>query len=446
LSRVLIASTDVVGAAMAGPGLRAWHLAHTLAARHTVTLAVPGGSDISDPSFALAPYAPSSGDLRPLLAQADVVLGQGFVFETCPELLQHELPLAVDLYDPLIVESLDQWAALPAERAAALHARFLRLSEALLRRGDFFLCANARQRDYWLGALTLAGRVGPATFAQDRAFEGLIALLPSGLPEAPPAPGRALRAELGLHEEDFVLLWAGGLWSWFDPLTPIRAVARLASELPNLRLCLLAGPRPNPDGPPFRPPGYARARELAAELGALGRSVHFVERWIEADARGAWLLDADLLVSAHQPGLETHLAFRTRLLDHLWAARPSVLSAGDELGERMALAGAALALPPADVDGWAVAIRALHADEHRRARMAEAAARLGATMTWPGVVAPLDAFCATPRRAADAAPAAPTEAPASAPTPQGEAPQLDAETKNRLARWLDRQRPGRRRR
>jgi glycosyltransferase involved in cell wall biosynthesis len=462
MSRVLIASTDVVGAAMAGPGLRAWQFARSLAATQQVTLAVPGGSDLSAPGVELVAYTPQTDDLRPLLARADVVLGQGFVFERHPELLAHDLPLVVDLYDPLIVESLDLWATLPPDVAAAQHARYLRLTEALLRRGDLFLCANGRQRDYWLGALTMAGRVGPRTFANDRAFDDFIALLPSGIDPQPPIPGPALRVDLGLPADAFVLLWTGGLWAWFDPLTPIRAVSALAEELPTLCLCLLAGPRPNPDGPPFHPPGHAEAVALAGELGQHGRAVRFVERWIDANERGAWLCDADVLVSAHQAGLETHLAFRTRLLDHLWAARPSILSVGDELGEQMARAGAALALPTGDVEAWKAAIRLLHADAARRQRMGEAAAVLGATLTWPRVVEPLARFCASPRRAADHGPQlatsfadADSHPPASVAATQESgredgAPRepgaLDEATRNRLMRWLERQRPQNRRR
>ena len=42
MARVLIISTDIVGPAMAGPGIRAWELARALSAECTVTLAAPG--------------------------------------------------------------------------------------------------------------------------------------------------------------------------------------------------------------------------------------------------------------------------------------------------------------------------------------------------------------------------------------------------------------------
>ena len=46
-----------------------------------------------------------------------------------------------------------------------------------------------------------------------------------------------------------------------------------------------------------------------------------------------YLLDADLAVSAHFDDVETRFAFRTRLLDCLWAGLPVVTTRGDTLGD-----------------------------------------------------------------------------------------------------------------
>ncbi|NJO04897.1 MAG: hypothetical protein HC876_04850 [Chloroflexaceae bacterium] len=140
MARVLLASTDHVGTTMAGPGIRAWELAGTLACEygHTVTLAVPGTSDLLPDGFEIFPYVWNQpGALLPALARADVVIGQGFVFEMQPELLACDLPLAIDLYDPLIMESLDLYAGAELATAQAQHTRYQHLTDAQLRRGDF---------------------------------------------------------------------------------------------------------------------------------------------------------------------------------------------------------------------------------------------------------------------------------------------------------------------
>lgn len=416
MTRVLMVSTDRVGSAMAGPGIRAWELARALAADHTVTLAVPGGSDLAPEQFQLAAYVPGQpGALLPLLegsstaagpaGGAEVVVGQGFVFELQPELFASPLPLAIDLYDPLILEHLHLSAHADLPTAQAQHTRYQALTTAQLQRGDFFFCATERQRDHWLGALTAAGRITPELVRRtDADLRSLLGVVPSGMHSQPPTVGEpVLRGEhpaIGKH--DLLLLWAGGLWDWFDPAIVIRAVAALRAEYGWLRLCFFAGARPNPHGEPFTTRTAAAARALAAELGLLDEAVIFLDEWVEYAARGAYLAEADVGVSAHLPGIETRLAFRTRLLDYLWARLPVVCSAGDSLGDDLAQAGAALAVPPGDLEGWIAALHRIATNAQLRLSCQQAAENLARHASWASVAQPLAAFCASPRRTSSA--------------------------------------------
>src|SRR5208337_3850977 len=102
-------------------------------------------------------------------------------------------------------------------------------SEQLLR-GDFFLCANERQRDLWMGMLLALGRVNHLTCQDDPALHKLLAVVPFGLPERPPrpAPHPVLK---GVHPAigagDKVVLWGGGIWPWLEPNLAIDAMALL---------------------------------------------------------------------------------------------------------------------------------------------------------------------------------------------------------------------------
>ncbi len=420
MARILIVSTDVVDRAMAGPGIRALELARVLSVKHSVTLAVPRSSQIQPLECTIVPYIPGKpGALLELLDHVDIVIGQGFVFESHPELLASDLPMAIDLYDPLILESLDLYAEMELPAAQAQHQRYHALTAALLRRGDFFFCATETQRDYWLGALTTAGRITPDLVrTSDRDLRALIDLVPSGIAEYPPiAQGPVLR---GVHPsvgmDDIILLWAGGLWDWFDPCILVRAMAVLQKECPHVKLCFFAGARPNPDGEPFRPRAYQRAHTLAQELGVLNQSVIFLDQWIEYEARGAYLSEADIGVSAHMPGVETRMAFRTRLLDYLWARLPVVCSAGDSLGEEIARSGAGLLVPPADLSAWITTLRRLCDNAPLRATCRAAAERLSQQYLWREVARPLATFCESPYRTT------PTRSTATivAPTPRDE--------------------------
>ena len=410
--QILFVSTDIIGSDMAGPGIRAWELAHALAARCVVTLAAP---DSATPPHSAAirvlPYrAGQAGALTPALAAADVVVGQGFVFERQPELLACDLPLAIDLYDPLIIEGLDLYASAELAVAEAQHVRYQALTEAQLRRGDFFFCATEPQRDYWLGALTGVGRINPAVVrAADRELHQVIGLVPSGIASAPPAAASppALRGtHPALGDDAMIALWAGGLWEWFDPQLLVRAVAALRDACPRLRLVFFAGARPNPDGPPITTRLRAEAEACAAELGILDQSVIFLDRWVPYAARGALLAEADIGVSAHLPGIETHFAFRTRLLDYLWARLPVLCTAGDSLGAAFAAAGCARQVPPYDLAGWAAAFRQLYEQAETRQAMRSAAHTLAEQWTWEKAAQPLLTFCTSPHRLPAITPAA----------------------------------------
>ena len=149
-----------------------------------------------------------------------------------------------DLYAPALVEA----AANLAEEDAGDRSDGIRYEEVVattrvaLLLGDAFLCASERQRDHWLGALAALGRVSPEVYAGDPALRSLVAVVPFGLDPAPPGPGPAVKGVLpGIAPSDRLLLWGGGIWNWFDPLTVIRAVGRLAETAGATSSCCFSG-------------------------------------------------------------------------------------------------------------------------------------------------------------------------------------------------------------
>jgi glycosyltransferase involved in cell wall biosynthesis len=132
-----------------------------------------------------------------------------------------------------------------------------------------------------------------------------------------------------------------------------------------------------------------RAIVLAGELGLTDRVVFFNNGWVPYEERGAYFVEADLGVSAHFDDLETRLAFRTRLLDCIWAALPIVTTGGDALGEMVDRRGLGRAVAAEDVDGWVGALgRLLDDDDERNAIRAQSIA-VRSEFVWPRVVAPL---------------------------------------------------------
>jgi glycosyltransferase involved in cell wall biosynthesis len=406
VSRVLLVSHDYVRKSMAGPGIRSLELARQVgAAGHHVTLAVPHSTDLDAEPFPVVTYDPQHQEsLRHLAAGADAVVLQGFVLERNPFLRETGAALVVDLYDPFPLEYLASVAM------DATPERFPPWDDVLgalveqVRLGDFFICASERQRDMWTGALTMLGRVNSATYQADPSLRSLIDVVPFGLAAEPPArSGPGLRGVIeGIGERDFVLLWGGGVYNWFDPLTLIRAVGEVAPRHPELRLVFLSASHPNPDLPEMRM--LADAVALADGLGLTNRHVFFNPAWVPYKTRADWLLDADVGVSTHLDHLETRFSFRTRILDYFWAGLPILCTAGDTLAEDVERFDLGRTVPAEDVAATAAAIEALAGEgpDSRAARVERVRERARA-LTWERAVQPLLRFCASPRLAPDLA-------------------------------------------
>lgn len=388
---------------MAGSGIRYWNLARVLGAQQPVTLATPAPvAEPAPPGVTIVPYGLPGDDadtrgrrLAGLLPGHDIIVAQHLPYlYSDPEELAGRY-LVVDLYAPWPLEKLE-YARLDPERGEPNRRDDVEILNRLLALGDFFLCASERQRDYWLGALTAAGRLDLAHATADPELRRLIEVVPFGLPEQRPLKDSPGPRELfdGIGRGDPLILWNGGLWNWLDPLTAIRAVGIVAQSVPNVRLVFMGTRSPGAQVAEMEVVELARA--LSEELGLLGRNVFFND-WVAYDERQNWLLDADLTLSLHERTLEARYAFRTRLLDNLWCGVPLVATAGDVLADLIQEHGLGLTAAPGDAVGVAQAIeQLLDRDIGRavRARIASVAPRF----TWDAVAQPLLEYCRAPWR------------------------------------------------
>src|SRR5262245_60680316 len=152
--RVLLISNDVVGKAMAGPGIRCWELAQVLARDFDVTLAHPRSQlGMSHPKFRMCPVADDAPLLRQLVDEADVILLDPWSLDRIGTVAVDKYVVA-DIYDPFLLENLELFREQPLAERTNGNRNDRRLTEGVLTRADFLICAGERQADYWLGALT----------------------------------------------------------------------------------------------------------------------------------------------------------------------------------------------------------------------------------------------------------------------------------------------------
>jgi len=268
-------------------------------------------------------------------------------------------------------------------------------------RGDFFLCASERQRHFWLGQLASLGRLNPLTYAADSSLNSLLALVPFGLPALEPVRSApALRGVIpGIGADDKIIIWGGGIYSWFDPLSLITAIDMLSRTRPNVRLFFLGMQHPNPAVPEMQM--AIDARRLSDTLGLTGKHVFFNEYWVPYADRQNYLLDADVGVSTHFEHIETTFSFRTRILDYLWAHLPIVTTRGDGFGDLVAAEGLGVSVREGDPQALADALELMLFDEEAGARARANVGRVRQEFTWDKALAPLIEFCRDPRPAAD---------------------------------------------
>ena len=401
MTRVLLLTGDPLGVKMAGPAIRSWNMARELSKVNEVALVTTTNLEADlKAEFALHRVRPGDDEAFGVLERwAEIIIFQGHGMAQFEALRTTDRIVVADVYDPMHLEMLEQGRELPRATWQLTVTKAREVLNEQLSLADFFLCASERQRLFYLGHLASLGRINPATYENDPHLERLIAVVPFGLSSKEPVRERAaLRGVLpGIGASDKVLIWGGGLYNWFDPKTLIRAVAAVAKRRPEVKLFFLG----------TRHPGVAEmgivreSFDLARELGALNTSVFFNEDWVDFSDRQNYLLDAAVGVSTHMAHVETTFAFRTRILDYLWANLPMVVTEGDSFAELVAAQGLGIVVPALNVSALESAIEKSLFDDEFAAHTRVQVARVREEFYWERTLAPLVAFVATASHAAD---------------------------------------------
>jgi glycosyltransferase involved in cell wall biosynthesis len=401
--RVLIVTYDVIGPVMAGPGIRAWEFARVLGGLFPTTLAAPPPIPMDTPGFTMAefPLGPLEKEtLARLIGEHDIIIAQVLPLYLLPDDILKDKYFIVDLYCPGLVENLEYYRTEEAKDPTWL-VRDLETMSAHFAHGDFFVCAGEAQRAYWLGALSAFGRLTEEIYARDVDGRALIDIVPFGLPAAPPEKsGAAMRGVIpGIGPEDFVALWGGGIWNWLDPLTLIRATARLRDRGYPIRTFFLGTQRPAvSEVAKVRTTMLDRARQLSDDLDLTGSHVFFNDRWVPYNERANYLLEADVGISLHQPTLETRFSFRTRVLDYLWAGLVPVVNDGDTIADLVRTNDVGTVVPIGDDEALAVAIATLIDHPAERRRLSARCRVVAESYTWEAAARPIIDICRQPWR------------------------------------------------
>lgn len=325
---VVVVTPDVVGDRMAGPGIRAFHLAEELGKHFDTKLVAKGWP-------------------RDAMRTADVLIGQpsrGF------RRMRRGQRIIFDLFDPVLLELRELYGEHPTTRQQ-LHvmAERYRLNRAL-RTGDALICATPQQRElYARGA--------------DRLIE-----VPFGVEQD--VPRSSTRKN--------VVVWGGGTWKWLDPETAVEAVARVNASGIDARLLFLGLTRPD-----------AAGAAIPMERLTTHPYVSANAEWVPYRERFAALSSSKVAIMLHRDTREAKYSIRTRFFDAIAAGIPVIATRGGFAADLVESEGLGIVVAPEDVDGVADAIRKLLTDDGFYASCVLHLERVRPAFAWSIVTRPL---------------------------------------------------------
>lgn len=336
---------------MGGVGIRYWEISLGLSDFYKVILVAPNRPDITSEKVQICSLLDNT--LPRIISEhgCDVLIVQNLSPKLCSYSLRYGFKIIADLYDPIILEYLESSKIEePVKRTmtAAYLTSFLRLNFEF---ADSIICANEEQKKLWIGSMLMMGLINPTIYDIDSNFDRYVGIVPIGMSDIPPTrEGEGFRKKFGISDSDKVLLWGGGVWNWFDPLTLIRAIHKISLIRSDVKLVFMGIKHPNESIPEMKM--SSQAVELAKELDVFDKSVFFNFGWTGYNERQSFLLEADIGVYCHQQHLETMFSYRTRILDYLWAKLPIVISDGDSFSKYVRENKLGKVVAGNEVQGW----------------------------------------------------------------------------------------------
>jgi len=387
-----------------GGGLRCWGLAKGIVANSPdtkVTVAYHESykkDTFTDQFEGVQVTTWSFDNIAELISQYDTVLVSYCMGQLPVKIVDSIRPdqqLVLDCYVPIYVEVSARDSARVEEEYRAFETD-VRNWDHVLRRGDLFLCANEPQKDFYRGVLAAVGRINPITYS-----DNLILIVPYGVyRDEPKANERPISKLIGDKQEFLKIMWFGGIYPWFDIRNLADAVKEVNKSIP-AKLIVVGAKNPFNKHPDF----IARYDEFIDYVSTKEMKEYVVVKdWINFNDRADWYLDADIVVVFNKEGEENKLAWRTRVVDFMWADLPILTNGGDPLGEIMLSNDAAVKMQSLEAHDIATSItNILGKDRSKIAELSKNMHKLKANYYWDTVTSELSQAISKGNRAQDLA-------------------------------------------
>ena len=394
MAKILIYSPNEIGKSMAGAAIRSWEFAKILAAKHQTVLFAQNVSKVDPEQFEILAF--HDPRLKQHFRDADILITQRLTLSLAVLTIKHRLKIIIDAYVPRPLELLEHMKEAPSKEVFNSEISNLLLS---FKMADGILCATERQRALWIGFLLGQKLLSPTLYARDPSLRDFLALVPFGLSSiAPRKTGKGLKEKFRLKESDHVIIWGGGIWDWFDPLTLIHAMHLIQQKRSDIKLVFMGITPPDPTLP--KTSLSAKVIQLAERLSLVNQSVFFNYDWIPYEERQNFLVEATLGASTHFDHLETTFSFRTRILDYLWANLPILTTEGDGFADLIKQNNLGIVVPYQNAEAIAHGLLAIFDEPNKLLTMQKNVSQLKEQFYWSKVSEPLqkmvDRLCTAP--------------------------------------------------
>ena len=390
-----IITSEIVASEMAGPAIRVWNFARELSEHMDVILAVPNKPDLGEQNFKMVQYR-DEGHLREIIKDADILLCNGMTLSRFRSLKDLGKYLIVDIYDPYNLATLAEYRNENMKERLEIHKSIQKYFNEQFYYGDFFICASDRQRDFWLGMLAALNRINPFAYNIDPTMKRMISVVPFGLPAHKPIhTANVLKGKVkGIKKDDFVIIWGGGIYNWFDPLTLVRAMELVKEKRSDIKLYFMGVKHPNPEVKALKM--VNDTVELSRRLKLYDKNIFFNFGWVDYGERQNYFLEADAGIITHPEHIETRFSFRTRILDYLWAGLPIISTEGDHLSDLVKIKRLGLVTKEGSAEELSEAVLAMASDRKLYGEYVKNTARAAKDFTWDKVTKPIIDFCMDP--------------------------------------------------